>query len=206
MNPETVAELCRLDPALRPLIERVGPITLEPDAGMSPYQMLGEAIVYQQLTAKAAGTILGRVKALFPRKRFPRPEDLLRMPLPKLRSAGLSRAKALALKDLAAKTRGGVVPSSRQIGKLSNGEIIERLIAIRGIGQWTIEMMLIFKLGRPDVMPATDYGVRKGFARVFGRSELPKPKELLAFSERWKPHRTTVAWYLWRALELPKED
>lgn len=159
------------------------------------------SIVYQQLNGTAAATILGRVKALYPRRRFPKPEDFLATPDEKLRAAGLSRAKTAAIKDLSSKTLAGVVPSARAIVQMSNEEILERLTTVRGVGPWTVEMLLIFTLGRPDVLPATDYGVRKGFALTYGLKELPKPKELLAFGEKWKPHRTTAAWYFWRALE-----
>ena len=123
-------------------------------------------------------------------------------PAERLRGAGLSRAKVAAIKDIAAKTVEGVVPGSRAIAKMSDAEIVERLTTLRGVGPWTVEMLLIFTLGRTDVLPATDYGVRKGFAVTYGWKELPTPKELLAYGERWRPHRTTAAWYLWRALEL----
>jgi DNA-3-methyladenine glycosylase II len=119
-----------------------------------------------------------------------------------LRGAGLSRAKTAAVKDIAAKTLAGVVPTSRMIARMPNEEIVERLTSLRGVGPWTVEMLLIFTLGRPDVLPVTDYGVRKGFARTYGWKDLPEPKELLEFGERWKPYRTTAAWYFWRALEL----
>jgi 3-methyladenine DNA glycosylase/8-oxoguanine DNA glycosylase len=136
--------------------------------------------------------------------RFPTPEELLNTPDERLRRAGLSRAKTAAMKDIAAKTLTGVVPSSREIARMSEAEIIERLTTIRGVGPWTVEMLLIFTLGRADVLPTTDYGVRKGFALTYGWKELPTPKELLEYGERWRPHRTTAAWYCWRALELPK--
>ena len=119
-----------------------------------------------------------------------------------MRGAGLSRAKTAAIKDIAAKTVAGIVPTSREILKLTNEEIIERLTSVRGVGPWTVEMLLMFTLGRLDVLPATDYGVRKGFAVTFGWKDLPTPKELLEYGERWRPHRSTAAWYLWRALEL----
>jgi len=141
---------------------------------------------------------------LFPGRRFPTPEDLLRTPDEALQRAGLSRAKTAAVKDIAAKTISGVVASSRAIARKSDSEIVEQLTAVRGVGPWTVEMFLIFTLGRPDVLPVTDYGIRKGFARVYGRKELPTPRELLEYGERWRPHRTLAAWYLWRALELPE--
>lgn len=202
MNARTCALLSRMDRTLAKLIRAVGPIRLEPQLRQSPYEALVEAVVYQQLTGKAAATILGRVKALYPRRRVPRPEELLKTPDEKLRAAGLSRAKTAALKDIAAKALDGTIPTARQITRLGDQEIIDRLISIRGVGPWTVEMMLIFKLGRPDILPVTDYGVRKGFALTYGWKELPTPRQLLEFGERWRPHRTTAAWYFWRALDL----
>ena len=190
------------DKRLGRIIDRVGPFRLRPAAMQSPFEALAESIVYQQLTGKVAAIIWSRVVALFHPRKIPRPQDLIDIPDDKLRGAGLSRAKALALKDLAAKTLDGVVPAAKVLQKLSNEEIIERLTAVRGIGPWTVEMMLIFRLARPDVLPATDYGVRKGFAKLRALKELPKPAELLAYGERWKPYRSVASWYLWRALDL----
>jgi len=191
------------DRRLAKLIERVGPFRLRPAELQSPFEALLESIVYQQLTGKVAAVILARVVALFKPRRFPRPADVAAMPEEKLRSAGLSRAKTAAIKDLAEKALDGTVPASaRALEKLSDAEIVERLTAVRGIGPWTVEMLLIFRLARPDVLPATDYGVRKGFAQVRGLKDLPSPKELLAFGERWRPYRTVASWYLWRVLDL----
>jgi len=203
MTEQALVYLTKTDKTLAKLILRVGPCTLIPKSGRSPFESLVRAVVYQQLNGTAAGTILSRVKALYPGRRFPKPEDLLGTPDERLRAAGLSRAKTASVKDIAEKTLAGVVPNSRAIARMSNEEILERLTSLRGVGPWTVEMLLIFTLGRPDVLPVTDYGVRKGFALTYRRKELPEPKELLAFGERWKPHRTTAAWYFWRALELP---
>jgi DNA-3-methyladenine glycosylase II len=203
MTEQALVYLTNTDKTLAKLILRVGPCTLIPKSGRSPFESLVRSVVYQQLNGTAAGTILSRVKALYPGRRFPKPEDLLGTPDERLRAAGLSRAKTASVKDIAEKTLGGVVPNSRAIARMSNEEILERLTSLRGVGPWTVEMLLIFTLGRPDVLPVTDYGVRKGFALTYRRKELPEPKELLAFGERWKPHRTTAAWYFWRALELP---
>ncbi len=197
--------LSRRDKTLARLIRRLGPCELRPEKAVSPFAALAEAIIYQQLNGKAASAILHRVKALFPAHRFPMPEDFLQTPDNRLREAGLSRAKVAAIKDLSEKALAGVVPTSRAIARMPDEEILERLTTIRGIGRWTVEMLLIFKLGRPDVLPATDYGVRQGFARTFGRPELPKPADLHAHGERWRPYRTVAAWYLWRSLELPLE-
>lgn len=202
MNQPALQHLRRADKVLARVIKKVGPCPLAPRRGVPPYQALVKSVTYQQLNGKAAETIFRRLLALFPGKKFPAPEDIVAAPEEKLRSAGLSRAKTAAIKDIAAKTLDGVVPPRRVIAKMSDAEIIERLTTIRGVGPWTVEMLLMFTLGRPDVLPATDYGVRSGFARVYGLKALPSPKELLAHGERWQPHRTVASWYLWRALEL----
>ena len=195
--------LSQVDRALARVIRRVGPVNVKPPKGVSPFMSLVRAVAHQQLTGKAANTILGRVLALYPGKKFPAPEDLLGTPDRKLRGAGLSRAKVAAVKDLAAKTLEGVVPpTARAMAKLSDAEIIERLTSVRGVGTWTVEMLLIFTLGRPDVWPATDFGVRKGLAILYRLKELPTPREAMALGERWKPHRSAAAWYLWRACDL----
>jgi DNA-3-methyladenine glycosylase II len=203
MSPEAVEHLCRADKDLARLIRKVGPCKMKPHSRRTPFVALVTAVTHQQLNGTAAMTILRRVLALYPGKRFPTPQDLLATPDECLRAAGLSRAKTASIKDIAAKTIAGVVPVSRaKISGLSNEEIIERLTSVRGVGPWTVEMFLMFTLGRLDVLPATDYGVRKGFAVTFGWKDLPTPKELLEYGERWRPHRTTASWYLWRALEL----
>jgi DNA-3-methyladenine glycosylase II len=202
MSPEAIEHLCRSDKLLARLIKKVGPCTMKIRSRRTPFVALVSAVTYQQLNGVAAETILKRFLALYPGKRFPAPEDVLATPEELMRGAGLSRAKTAAIKDLAAKTVEGIVPTSREILKLTNEEIIERLTRVRGVGPWTVEMLLMFTLGRFDVLPSTDYGVRKGFAVTFGRKDLPTPKELLEYGERWRPHRSTAAWYLWRALEL----
>ncbi len=202
MTPEAVAHLCQSDKLLARLIKKVGPCTMKIRTRRTPFVALVSAVTYQQLNGTAAETILKRFLALYPGKRFPTPEDVLATPEELMRGAGLSRAKTAAIKDIAAKTVAGIVPTSRAILKLTNEEIIERLTSVRGVGPWTVEMLLMFTLGRLDVLPSTDYGVRKGFAVTFGWKDLPTPKELLEYGERWRPHRSTAAWYLWRALEL----
>jgi 3-methyladenine DNA glycosylase/8-oxoguanine DNA glycosylase len=180
----------------------------------SIFAALLESIIYQQLNGKVAATITSRVKALFPENTqqirtrrglvegFPTPEQIIAASDELLRSAGLSRNKMLAIRDLAAKTLNGTVPTVQQAHRMSDDELIERLITVRGIGRWTVEMLLIFRLGRPDVLPVDDYGVRKGFAKMRKMAELPKPKELAAYGEKWKPYRSVAAWYLWRAAEM----
>lgn len=201
MHTVAVEHLIRADKVLARLIRKVGPCRLELRRRTSPFAALVQAVTFQQLNGTAARTILKRVQALYPERRFPRPVDLLATPDRKLRAAGLSRAKVAAVKDIAARTVDGVVPGPRALARLSDQEIVERLTAIRGVGPWTVEMLLIFTLGRPDVLPATDFGVRKGFALAYRRPDLPHPKELLEFGERWRPHRSVAAWYLWRALD-----
>ena len=202
MTQEALQHLTKTDKVLGRLIRRVGPCRLKPKRRRSPFEALVQSVAYQQLNGTAAATILGRVKALYPHRRFPTPQDLLNTPDEQLRAAGLSRAKIMAVKDIAAKTLNGVVPSLSAIAQMSEEEIVAQLVTIRGVGPWTVQMLLIFTLGRPDVLPTTDYGVRKGFALTYGWKELPRPKELLEFGEKWRPHRTTAAWYFWRALEL----
>jgi len=202
MSPAALEHLTRADKILAQVIRKVGPCRLVPKKRRSPFEALVQSVTHQQLNGTAAQTILRRVIALYPHRRFPQPEDLLATPDEQLRGAGLSRAKTASLKDIAAKTVEGVVPTARLIAKMSDAEIIERLTVVRGVGPWTVEMLLMFTLGRPDVLPVTDYGVRCGFARVYRRQELPTPRELLEHGERWRPHRTTAAWYLWRALDM----
>ncbi|MEY2409004.1 MAG: DNA-3-methyladenine glycosylase [Verrucomicrobiota bacterium] len=202
MHERAVDYLSSADRVLARLIQRVGPCRMRADRKSDPFQSLVRAVAHQQLTGKAAKTILGRLIALHPHVDFPAPHDLLANSDDQLRSVGFSRAKVAALKDIAAKTVEGIVPETKALGKLSDAEIIERLTSIRGVGQWTVEMLLIFKLGRLDVLPVHDYGVRKGFASTYRRKELPKPAELLKHGERWRPFRSVASWYMWRALEL----
>jgi len=196
------APLAKADPVLGRIIKRVGPCPIKPRPRTNPYESLVKAVTYQQLNGKAAETIFNRFKALFPDRRFPEPEEILSAPDDRLRSAGLSRNKLAAIKDIAAKTIDGTVPSNRAVKHLSDHDLVERLTTIRGVGPWTVEMLLIFTLGRPDVLPASDYGVRQGFALAYRRKELPKPQEILDHGERWRPWRSVAAWYLWRALEI----
>jgi 3-methyladenine DNA glycosylase/8-oxoguanine DNA glycosylase len=196
-----VRHLCAADTKLGVLIERVGPCTLKPRVEHSIFYSLLRSIIYQQLAGKAAAAILGRVDALFPGHRWVVPGDILDAPDELLRSAGLSRNKMAALRDLAAKTVDGTVPTLAQTRRMTDEEIIERLVTIRGIGQWTVEMLLIFRLGRPDVLPVDDYGVRKGFKATFKTRKLPTKQQLLRRGERWRPYRSVASWYMWRAAE-----
>jgi len=204
MTPAALRHLSESDRILAGVIRRVGPCSLTPQRRRSPYEALVRAVSYQQLNGKAAQTILRRVCDLYPGRPFPTPRELVDTPEERLRGAGLSRAKTRAVKDIAEKTLQGVVPDRRTISRMRDGEIVERLTEVRGVGVWTVEMLLIFTLGRKDVLPATDYGVRKGFALTYGKQDLPAPLEILEYGERWRPHRSTAAWYLWRSLELPQ--
>ena len=202
-DPEAAClHLSLADPIMGELIARVGEFTMRPEPTHSLFQVLVRSIVYQQLTGKAAATILGRVTRLFAPKRFPTPRDLLEMPSERLRAAGLSTAKTAALKDLSARNLDGTVPSLTRVRMMDDEEIVERLTAVRGIGRWTVEMLLIFKLGRPDVLPLGDLGVRKGFALTLGKRKLPEAAAMSRRAERWRPYRSVASWYLWRALEL----
>ncbi len=183
------------------LIARSRRYNITPTVSVRPFDALAESIAYQQLTGKAAATIFARVRALYPKRKWLDPKQLLATPDETLRAAGLSRAKTAALKDLAAKTIDGTVPSGRALVRMTDDEIITRLTTVRGIGRWTVEMLLLFDLGRPDVWPVDDYGVRKGFAKTFGRRKLPTPKQLMKFGEKWRPYRSVAAWYFWRALD-----
>lgn len=197
--------LAETDPRFAALIARSVRYNVKPTGLVRPFDALAESIAYQQLSGKAAATIWGRVRALYPRRKYLDPRLVLATPDEKLRAAGLSRSKVAAIKDLAAKTIDGTVPSARALAKMSDEEITQRLIAVRGIGRWTVEMLLLFDLGRPDVWPVDDYGVRKGFAKTFGRRKLPKPKQLMKLGEKFRPHRSVAAWYFWRALDAPEK-
>lgn len=194
-------ELSLRDPVMKRLVRQFGPCGLRPKPRRSPFESLARAIANQQLNGKAAESILNRFIALFPGKKFPGPGDLAAVSDEAIRAAGFSRAKIAALRDLSEKTLNGTVPSAREFSRLSDEEVIERLVEVRGIGRWTVEMLLIFQLGRPDVLPADDFGVRTGYAKAYGLEELPRPKKLLELGEPWRPHRTVASWYLWRAAE-----
>jgi len=208
---EAVAHLKANDPKLGVLIDCAGAFALRLDLAPSPFESLMEAILYQQLHGKAAATIHRRVREYFGGD--PTPQLMLDTPDEPLRAAGVSGNKIKAMRDLAAKTLDGTVPTHAAIKKMPDAEILERLTGVRGIGPWTVEMLLIFRLGRPDVLPVTDYGVRKGFALTFLRlpktrpieaGDLPKPEVLLKRGKRWAPFRSVASWYLWRACDLAK--
>lgn len=201
---EAVRYLSSADAALAKVIERAGPFTMEIHHLHDPFEALARNIIYQQLHGKAAAAIHARVLALFHRSKLS-PQDILSASEEDLRGAGLSGAKLAALKDLAAKTLDGTVPTLARLRRMDDEEIVERLTAVRGIGRWTVEMLLMFRLGRPDVLPVGDFAVRKGFALAYGLKALPKPKELEHYGENWRPFRSVASWYMWRALELPPD-
>jgi DNA-3-methyladenine glycosylase II len=205
-HSEAHRHLAGTDPRLAALIARSRRYKIEVLPKINPFDALAESIAYQQLSGKAAATIWSRVRALYPRRKHLDPKLVLATPDEKLRAAGLSRSKIRSLKDLAAKTLDGTVPSSRALTKMTDEEIIVRLTSVRGIGRWTAEMLLLFDLGRADIWPVTDYGVRKGFAKTFGRRKLPTPKQLMKLGEKWRPYRSMAAWYFWRALDNPEME
>jgi DNA-3-methyladenine glycosylase II len=202
---EAVRHLASVDSTLAELMERAGPFAMQLRKLHDPFEALARNIVYQQLHGNAAMAIHNRVLALFGGGKL-RPENVLGASEEDLRRAGLSGAKLAALKDLAAKTLDGTVPALARLRRMSDEEIVERLTRVRGIGRWTVEMLLMFRLGRPDVLPVGDFAVRKGFALAYGLEESPRPKELAAFGERWRPYRSVASWYMWRAVELPYLD
>src|SRR5438128_11218674 len=206
MNHDDVhRHLSATDARMAELIARSRRYNIAPAVSIRPFDALAESIAYQQLNGKAAATIWSRVRALYPQRKWLDPEKVLATSDDLLRGAGLSRAKTAAIKDLAAKTIDGTVPSGRALLRMNDDEIIARLTQVRGIGRWTVEMLLLFDLGRPDVWPVDDSGVRKGFAKTFGKRKLPTPKQLMNIGEKWRPYRSVAAWYFWRALDKSEE-
>ena len=210
-------ELAAADPKLGKLIERAGPFKLCVASTQSPFEALVESIIYQQLHGKAAATIHRRMIESFHNicgiGNHPSAQNLLDCPNEQLRAAGLSKNKMLALRDLAAKTIDGTVPDLKHIRRMSDEAIIEHFIQVRGVGRWTTEMFLMFRLGRPNVLPVDDYGVRKGFALTFGKlkptdkvtpMDLPKPDVMRRRAKKWQPWCSIASWYLWRACDLAK--
>jgi 3-methyladenine DNA glycosylase/8-oxoguanine DNA glycosylase len=197
------AHLVARDERMGELVTKVGPFRLIPSDARSTFDALAESIVYQQLHAKAAATIHGRLCALFPRGKL-HPTALLAFADDALRGAGLSRGKTLALRDLAERTLAGSVPTLAELRLMPDDAIVERLVQVRGIGRWTAEMLLIFRLGRLDVLPTTDFGIRSGFMLTYRKRAMPTPLEVERRGEIWRPYRTVASWYLWRAVDLSK--
>ena len=204
MSKRILTHLSTCDLVMAGIIQAAGPYTLKANLADTPFVALARAIAHQQLHATAANTILGRFINTVGGGTFPTPQQVLAAPDAVLRAAGFSTAKTASLKDLAAKTIAGIVPDRDELLALEDLAIVERLTQVRGIGRWTVEMMLMFQLGRHDVLPVDDFGVRNGFRLAYGLRKMPAPKALAAFGERWAPHRSAAAWYLWRAVELHK--
>lgn len=199
---EATSQLAQSDRRLARVIEEAGPFRLNLEKMQDPFNALLQAIVNQQLNGTAARVIHNRVKLVCNCERYIDPHSLATVSDEALRGAGLSRAKIAALRDLAARTLDGVVPTLATLRRMDDESIIERLSSIRGIGRWTVEMMLMFRLGRPDVLPVDDFGVRKGFQLAYAKKELPARAELAKHGEKWRPYRTVGSWYMWRALEM----
>jgi DNA-3-methyladenine glycosylase II len=199
---QAIIHLSAADPKLAVLIAQVGPCTIEIPHHFSIFYSLASSIVYQQLAGAAAAAILGRVEALFARRRMT-PRKLLDIPEASLRAAGLSQNKLAALRDLAAKCLDGTVPHKRELARMADEAIIDRISQVRGIGRWTVEMMLLFRLGRPNVLPVDDYGVRKGMQRLYKMRELPSKDAMRRRARKWEPWCSIASWYMWRCAELP---
>ncbi len=204
MTVEIITHLGSVDPVMKRLIAAAGPFEIGAREDHSPYEALARAIAHQQLNGKAAQSILNRFVSTCGQGVFPTPEALLALEDAALRASGFSFSKIAALRDLASKTLSGIVPVHDVLHALSDLEIIERLTAVRGIGRWTVEMLLMFRLRRPDVLPVDDFGVRMGFQLAYGLRKMPPPKLLALYGERWAPHRSAAAWYLWRAVDLSR--
>ncbi len=200
-----VEHLSAVDPKLAALIGQVGPCTIEIPHHFSIFYSLARSIIYQQLAGAAAAAIMARVEALFPKGRMT-PRNLLDTEDAALRGAGLSQNKLAALRDLAAKCLDGTVPDKRALARMADEEIIERVSQVRGIGRWTVEMMLIFRLGRPNVLPVDDYGVRKGMQRLYKLRELPSKDAMRRRARKWEPWCSVASWYMWRCAELSGRD
>ena len=198
MSAEVLRHLRRADPVLGRLIRRIGPCGLRPRRDLSPYAALLRAVTHQQLNGHAAEAIFARFLALQPGAHFPEPAAVLAAEVATLRACGLSAAKIATIRALSEAALAGIVPTRRAAARLSDEALIERLTALRGIGRWTVEMLLIFTLGRPDVLPVDDFGVREGFRLLHGLPVQPKPRALAEIGAVWTPYRSTAAWYLWR--------
>lgn len=195
--------LIKADPSLKALFDRHQKLVFKPRLKRSPFESLVRAIAHQQLHGKAAETILSRLLAKFPRKKFPTPKDVLAISDEDLRACGFSYRKVQSIKDIASKAIEGVVPTAKKIQTLENEEIINRLTQIHGVGRWTVEMLLIFQLGRLDILPVDDFGVRKGFA-LWKKKKAITAKELKVYGEKWSPYQTIVSLYLWKEADLAK--
>lgn len=202
---QAVTHLTSVDPVLGRVIDVVGPYNGDFETQVSPFESLCKSIAYQQLSGKAAATIYGRFRALTDMSVPLDPLQVMALPDEAIRSSGMSGAKTMALKDLASKTIEGIVPVREHLVDLSDEEIIERLTQVRGIGPWSVKMFLMMRLGRPDVLPHDDLGIRKGVQRIYALPDLPKPNEVVETAQPWRPFRSLASWYLWRSLEVDED-
>jgi 3-methyladenine DNA glycosylase/8-oxoguanine DNA glycosylase len=200
MIQKAVEHLKSVDSVLEWHMEKIGPVSVKARR-VAVFQSLARAIIYQQLNSKAADTILSRFKALFGDGYFPSAERVLAVHLEQLRSAGLSRPKANYIRGIAERAASGSLPTLKECDKLTDAEIVQRLTEMKGVGRWTAEMFLIFNLGRLDVLPVHDLGVRRGFQIAYGKRKMPEPEQLERFGEKWRPYRTVAARYLWRSVD-----
>jgi DNA-3-methyladenine glycosylase II len=205
-DPAIARHLTKRDPVLGLIIRRHGPCGLVVSGSLSPFASLVRAVMHQQLHSSAARAIEARLCALVGGTTLPTPEDIETVSDDDLRSVGLSGAKVAAIRDLAAKAKDGTIPSARSIHRLSDDAIVERCTQARGVGRWTVEMLLMSRLGRPDVLPVDDFGVRNGFRIAYGLDDLPKPRVLAEFGERWRPYRSVASWYMWRTADTDKAE
>jgi len=201
-----VIHLSKSDAVLKRIITESGPLSLRPDLKRSIFEALVRAIAHQQLHGRAARRILGRFLALFPKNgKFPKPNAVLRIPAKKLRAVGFSHAKVKAIRDIAARAVKGKIPTKKEAARMQDEEIIQALLPLRGVGRWTAEMILIFTLGRLDVLPVDDFGIREGFRIAYKKRTQPKPKALAAYGARWAPYRSIASLYLWRVADQYKK-
>ena len=202
---KAIRHLQKIDKILAKIIKEAGPVRIEIDPDQTIYESLARSIFYQQVHAKAAAAIMKRVQAACASPdRFPTPQVFLKVPEAEIRAAGMSHSKFKSLTDLATRVSRGELPTRAEAEKLSDQEIIDALTIVRGIGPWTVQMMLIFTFGRPDVFPVTDYGVRNGFSKVYGKKKMIEAKKLEPLGEHWRPYRTVASWYMWRATEFER--
>ena len=203
MHRKAINHLRAADPALGAVIDKVGPYKLKPRADGSHFDHVVRSIVGQQLSGAAAQTIYKRVLGL-KGGTPPTPKDFLKFPVEKLRAAGLSGRKVEYVKELAQRTHDGSL-AILKIHEMDDAAVMETLVSVRGIGPWTAQMVLMFRLGRPDVFPELDLGVQKAIQKLRRMRKLPTPKQMTKIGALYAPYRTYAAWYLWRSLELPEE-
>ena len=200
-----VRYLKKSDPQMAALIKAVGPCGIVVKDKTQPWQALTRAVAYQQLHGRAAESIFNRFLALYAHGKFPTPDEILESDNHVLRAAGFSQAKVNAIRDIAEHAAAGKIPTRAKCAKMSDEEIIAACVPVRGVGRWTVEMLLIFTLGRLDVWPVDDFGIAEGYRHIYGLKERPKAKELKALGDKWAPYRSVAAWYLWRAAGMAKE-